>query len=140
MDTYDEILEIYNKIMDLVDSGNFHFHVKGSHTIYENLTYKTFINILPSIEYIDDNTNNYTRIYLNPYTRTMLLVSARRAYNGDNLMLIRVPTDLINTVYSLMESGIQLEFNRALELFNSKLTSMSMANEYTEKGEQDSGD
>lgn len=140
MDAYDEILEVYNKIMDLVDNGNFHFHVKGSHTIYENLTYKTFINILPSIEYIDDNTNNYTRIYLNPYTRTMLLVSARRAYNGDNLMLIRVPTDLINTVYSLMESGIQLEFNRALELFNSKLTSMSMENEYTEKGEQDSGD
>ena len=139
MDSYNEILEIYGKIMDLVDSGNFHFHVKGSHIVYANITYKTFINILPNIEYIDDDTNNYTRIYLNPYTRTMLLVSARRAYNGDGLMLIRVPTDLINTVYSLMESGILLEFNRALEIFNSKLTTLSIENEYTEKGEKDNG-
>ena len=114
MDSYSDIIATYERIMTLIEHGNYHFHIKGSNIPYEYISYDEFINMLPNIEYIDNDDPNYARIYLNPFTRNVLLVCARKQYADGKLMLIRVPTTLINTVFSLMEEGIRSEYQSTL--------------------------
>ena len=121
LDSYNSIIETYERLITLIEKGNYCFHTIGSNVAYKDITYDEFISMLPNIEYIDTENIDYDRVYLNPFTRTVLLVCARRMYNADKLMLIRVPTNLINTVYKLMESGIKIEYQNTIAMFMRKV-------------------
>lgn len=132
MDSYNAIVAVYERIMALIESGHYHFRMKDSNIDYESITYDEFINMLPNIEYIDNEDPNMSRVYLNPFTRNVLLVCARKQYADGKLMLIRVPMALINTVYSLMESGIKTEYQNTLSFILRKLGELEEINENSE--------
>lgn len=121
MDSYGDINAVYEKIMHLIEGGNYFFHVIDSNIEYSNITYDEFIRIIPEIEYIDSKSNNYTKIYLNPFTRTILLLCARKRYNDNGLMLIRITQPLINAIYTMMQDGISVEYHSTVEMMHRKL-------------------
>lgn len=121
MDSYSSIVDTYERVMSLVEKGNYHFHIKGIDISYGNITYDEFITHLPNIEYIDDDSPDYNRTYLNPFTRNILLVCARKQYADNKLILIRVPMSLVNTVYTLMEDGVRSEYQSTLSIISRKL-------------------
>lgn len=131
MDSYTNILEMYNKFMGLIEKDNYYFCIKNSSTKYSNLSYDEFISIIPNIDYIDNDESNYSRIYLNPFSRMLLLFCARRLYDG-KLALIRIPISLINTVYSLIENCISTEYHDTLDLIRKNIYDL----EKVEKGNE----
>ena len=120
MDSYTNILEMYDKLMSLIEKDNYYFCIKNSSTKYDNLSYDEFISIIPNIYYIDNSDQNYSRIYLNPSSRMLLLFCARKLYDG-KLALIRIPISLINTVYSLIENCITKEYHDTLDLIRKNI-------------------
>lgn len=120
MDSYTNILEMYDKLMSLIEKDNYYFCIKDSSTKYDNLSYDEFISIIPNIDYIDNSDQNYSRIYLNPSSRMLLLFCARKLYDG-KLALIRIPISLINTVYSLIENCITKEYHDTLDLIRKNI-------------------
>lgn len=124
MDSYFDINAIYEKIMTLIEGGNYFFHVTDSNIEYTDISYDDFIRIVPKIEYIDSKTNNYTRIYLNPFTRTILLLCARKRYDNNGLMLIRITQKLIDSMYTMMRDGIATEYHETVEMIYRKVSEL----------------
>ena len=132
MDSFNVILGTYERIANIVSTGNYFFHVTDSNIDYSDISYDEFIHILPKIEYIDSTTDNYTKVYLSPFTRTILLLCARKAYEDNKLMLIKIPRQLIDTIYIIMHDGISREYSLTLDAVHKRISDLEKV-EYNEQ-------
>ena len=114
--TRGEAAATYERISNILhNEAGFIFHTTDGEDISSNdLNYKKFTEILPTIEYLDTTSDNYDKLYINPFMRVLLAVSSDKQDN-EMVSFDRISFEMMEFVYEQFRQAVNHGYRLALD-------------------------
>lgn len=111
--TRGEAASVYNNIIDILLNKDYYFHTIDGEDLHKGtFSFNTFLEKLPNFEYIDTEDQTYTKLYINPLVRMLLLIGAS---GTDVVDFNKISFELIEFVYDQLHESVSHGYRIALE-------------------------
>lgn len=122
--TIGEAANNYELIMRIALKPKFYFHTTDNKN-YKNsdVTTTKFFELINSVDFIDEKAERYNKIYINPFLKMCLLVSA--CSNADDpIKFQKLPYTVIQTIYDQLKASVTHGYRIGLDVVRSNIQQM----------------
>lgn len=111
--TRGEAASAYNNIIDVLVNKDYFFHTVDGEDLHKGkFSYSTFIEKISKFEYIDTDEESYSKIYVNPLMRVLLILGST---GTDTVEFGKISFELLEFVYEQLHSAVGHGYRLALE-------------------------
>lgn len=111
--TRGEAASAYNNIIEVLTSKDYYFHTVDGEDIHKgSFTFDTLIEKISKFEYIDTTEESYSKIYINPLIRILLILGAT---GTDSVSFDKISFELLELVYEQLHASVNHGYRLALE-------------------------
>lgn len=111
--TRGEAASAYNNIIEVLTSKDYYFHTVDGEDIHKgSFSFDTLIEKISKFEYIDTTEESYSKIYINPLIRILLILGAT---GTDSVSFDKISFELLELVYAQLHASVNHGYRLALE-------------------------
>lgn len=111
--TRGEAASAYNNVVDLLLNKDYFFHTTDGEDFHKGtFSFDTFLEKLPKFEYLDTMEESYSKIYINPLMRMLLLIGAS---GTEKVEFSKISFELLEFVYDQLHASVSHGYRLALE-------------------------
>lgn len=111
--TRGEAASTYSNIIEVLLNKDYYFHTSDGEDLHKGtFSFDTFIKKISSFEYIDTTEASYSKVYINPLMRILLVLGAT---GTEVVSFDKISFDLLEFVYEQLHSAVTHGYRLALE-------------------------
>lgn len=110
-----EAANTYRSLIKTLMERTCYFHtVDGKDLKKSEFDYDTFIKMIPQIEYLDTEDQSYTKFYINPLMKILLILSSKKVDSG-TIEFHEVPFEILEIIYDQLSKSVSHGYRLALD-------------------------
>lgn len=111
--TRGEAASTYNNIIEVLLNKDYYFHTSDGEDLHKGtFSFDTFIKKISSFEYMDTPEASYSKVYINPLMRVLLVLGAT---GTEAVSFDKISFELLEFVYEQLHASVNHGYRIALE-------------------------